>query len=392
MSNAQKLSEIIPSHNNNNNGKAAVPPNSNNGGGNTTDGDDGSKSDGGASHAVEDEVVCNTMSGMDYNHFGMHHLIRMWVSFALSRRSFSLLARASFIAAKSGISMDDVLANKSPFAAITNTPVMTWLSVNILCPREQQSTLGPRVKPQEIPRDVLSAFHINLESLVLNPDSFQRWLMIRWNHQGKSRFWASPFWERDFCSVEDMERIWVENKDEVIDLFLPKSEKKKFGKSFFKLIFLNKEPNAPVYATRTPMKVRPKGTKQTLDVTFINAFKIIDVDQSMHYHEIRLVDNMPTEDGSTTTTTTTTNATRTANAAMSSSSQARKPSVTSSTLAELLASDIPTKKRDRGSFSNQNIDINSDPLLDGDLELTDLEMTDELEEWMNMLDDPFSSR
>jgi hypothetical protein len=335
--------------------------------------DDGNGSDGGTSHAVEDEVVCNSMSGMDYNHFGIHHLIRMWVSFALTRRSFSLLARASFIASKCGMNMDDVLANKSPFAALTNTPPMTWLSVNILCPREQQSTLGPRVKPQELPWDLLKAFNIDLNKLVMSPDSFGRWVTLRWNTQGKGRFWASPLFERDFASVDEMERVWVENKREVIDLFLPKSEKKKFGTSIFKLTFLNKEPNAPCYATRTPMKVKPRNSQQTIDVTFINAFKIIDLDQSIHYHEIRL--DVPQDNNSN----------------KSGSAQARNASVSSTILADILSSNVHSnKKRNHSQLSNQNISHDtSDPFLDGDLEITDLQMTDELEEWMNMLDDPF---
>ncbi|KAL3935145.1 MAG: hypothetical protein SGARI_003093, partial [Bacillariaceae sp.] len=326
--------------------------------------DDGSASEGGASHAVEDEVVCTSMNGMEYNHFGTHHLIRMWTSFALSRRSFSLLARASFIASKCGMNMDDILANKSPFAALTNTPPMTWLSVSILCPREQQSTLGPRVKPQELPWDLLKAFNIDLNKLVVSPDSFGRWVILRWNTQGKTRFWASPLFERDFATIDEMERVWVENKKEVIDLFLPKSEKKKFGASLSKLTFLNKEPNAPCYATRTPMKVRPRNSQQTIDVMFVNAFKIIDLDQSIHYHEIRL--DIP-QDKNT-----------------SGGVQARNTSVTSTMLADMLSSDGGNKKRNLEQVVNSE-----DPLLNKELDITDLDMTDELEEWMTMLDDPF---
>ena len=162
-----------------------------------------------------------------------------------------------------------------------------------------------------------------------------------------------------------MERIWVENKKEVIDLFLPKSEKKKFGASLSKLIFLNKEPNAPCYATRTPMKVKPRNSQQAIDVMFVNAFKIIDLDQSIHYHEIRLdvaQDNK------------------------NSPAQARNPSVSSVMLSDILGTGS-NKKRNHSIISIPN--NNNDPLLDKDLDITDLDMTDELEEWMNMLDDPF---
>jgi Fungal Zn(2)-Cys(6) binuclear cluster domain len=320
-----------------------------------------------ASLQVEDEIVCNSIKGMDYNHFGLHHLIRMWVSLSLSRRSFNLLARASFIASKCGISMDDVLANKSPFAIVTNTPPMTWLSLSVLCPREQQSTLGPRVKLQEVPWDLLKAVHINLNNLTDHNSPFQRWATIRWTTKGKCRFWASPFFERDFASVDEIERVWVENKMEVIDLFLPKSEKKKFATSFFNLLFLNKEPNMNCYAQRIRMKVRPRNSQQTLDAVMINSLKIIDLENSLHYHELRFE---PQE--------------------TSSFAQGGANSMMNNNLGGTTTS--RSNKRDNSHLTSATQGNYSDPLLAGDLEFTDLDMTDEFEEWMNMLDDPSTSK
>ncbi|KAG7343125.1 Fungal Zn2-Cys6 binuclear cluster domain containing protein [Nitzschia inconspicua] len=323
-----------------------------------------------ASLQVEDEIVCNSIK-MDYNHFGMHHLIRMWVALSLSRRSFNLLARASFIAAKCGISMDDVLANKSPFAIVTNTPPMTWLSLNILCPREQQSTLGPRVTLQEVPWDLLKAVHIDLNKLSEPNSPFQRWSTIRWNTKGKSRFWASPFFERDFASVDEMERVWVENKMEIIDLFLPPSEKKKFATSFFNLLYLYKEPNMTCYVQRIRTKVRPRNTQQTLDAVLINSLKIIDLETSLHYHEIRFEpqETMSFAQGGA--------------ASMMNNNNMGNP-VSRNNKRDSSHLDRTSTSKEQG--------YNFDPMLDGDLEFTDMDMTDEFEEWMNMLDDPFTSK
>ena len=71
---------------------------------------------------IEDNIICKSISqGIGKDHYGIHCLVRQWVSLSFSRRSFSLLARASFIAAKLGISMDDILANQSPFAIATGS-------------------------------------------------------------------------------------------------------------------------------------------------------------------------------------------------------------------------------------------------------------------------------
>jgi hypothetical protein len=137
---------------------------------------------------VEDEFVSNSINGMDFNHYGLHHQIRQWISLSFTRRSLNLLARASFIASRCGMTMDDVLSNKSPFAAVTNSQPMTFVSVNILYPREQQSTLGPRVNLLELPVDLLKAIHIDPR---IGQTYANRWSQIRWNSKGTCRFWGT---------------------------------------------------------------------------------------------------------------------------------------------------------------------------------------------------------
>ena len=59
-----------------------------------------------------EENLSVSATSLGPNHFGLRHLLRTWLAFAIKRRSFSLLAKASTLAARTGITMDNILCGE----------------------------------------------------------------------------------------------------------------------------------------------------------------------------------------------------------------------------------------------------------------------------------------
>lgn len=289
---------------------------------------------------LEDEVVCKSIQGLGYNHFGLHHLIRQWVSLSFTRRSYQLLSRAAFVATRCGISMDDILSNRSPFAAMTNSQPMDFVPACILLPMEEQNVLGPPLQLQEMPWDFLQAMRIDPR---LDETTRNRWIFIRLTTYGKARFYASPAFQRDFATLDEISSTWIANKQEITDLFLPREEKKKLAQPFFNLLYLNKEPNMAVFCTRNTMGVRLRASQEVLHPECVQSMKLVDLDNSYHFVEIQLHPND----------------------------------------AQLLV-DASSSVNKRGI---SHLTEDQDPLMDDDFEYADLPMTDELEEWLKLLVD-----
>lgn len=64
-----------------------------------------------------EENLSVSATSLGPNHFGLRHLLRTWVAFAIKRRSFSLLAKASTLAAKTGVTMDNILCEEDDSVA-----------------------------------------------------------------------------------------------------------------------------------------------------------------------------------------------------------------------------------------------------------------------------------
>ena len=295
---------------------------------------------------IEDNIICKTMSqGMGKDHFGLNHIVRQWVALALSRRSFSLLARASFIASKNGIPMDDILSNQSPFAATTDSQPMDFLSTDILLPKSERKTLGYPVDLQEVPWDLLEAVQIDPKrpfETIRN-----RWSAIRWTCHGCARFWASPLFGRDFCTEEEIGKTWEDNviDKETVDLFLPKSEHAKFAQVFVNMLFLNKEPHMPSFVTKRRLLVQKRNSTEAIEAEVIQSLKLIDLDSHVHYFEIQFLDR----------------------------TQERK-------LGDRTSS---ANKRDHIDDSQDN--LNDDPIMGDGIEFTDIPISDEMEEFLTLL-------
>jgi hypothetical protein len=295
---------------------------------------------------LEDNLISKSISnGVGRDHFGLNYLIREWVALAFSRRSFSLLARASFIACKMDIPMDDIISNQSPFAIATDSQPMEFLARDILLPKSQRKTIGYPIELEEIPWDLFEAVQIDANRAIEGVRN--RWIGIRWQRQGICRYWVSPLFSRDFASLEEISKVWIENsKDkEVIDLFLPKSEKGKFGTEIFNLLFVNYRPGMGCFVVKNPYKVIKRNTPEPIDVNVIQTMKLVDLDSMFHYFEIQFKD-------------------RTAEHLMGEN--------TSDNM----------NKRDHADLYVDN--VNDDPIMD-DIEFTDIAMTDEMEEFLKLI-------
>jgi len=298
----------------------------------------------------EDSLISKTISnGVGRDHFGLNFVIREWVALAFSRRSWNLLARASFIAAKMNIPMDDIVSNQSPFAAATNSEPMDFLARDILLPKNERSTIGYPLDLQEIPWDLFEAVQIDRNRP--HESVRNRWIGIRWSSQGIARYWVSPLFARDFASIEEITDVWVANSPdkEVIDLFLPKSEKGKFGTEIFNLLFVNYRPGMGCFVVKNPYKVSKRNVPEPIDVDVIQTMKLVDLDSMYHYFEIQFKDRSKEQHLFAETTTPNTN----------------------------------INKRDHTDIYVDN--VNDDPLLEDSIEFTDIEMTDEMEDFLKLL-------
>merc|ERR1712176_656753 len=125
--------------------------------------------------------------------------------------------------------MDDILANQSSFAIATDSQPMDFLASDMLLPKGQRKTLGFPFDINEVPWDILYA--VQIDPVRLDESVRNRWFFMRWTTQGTTRYWTSPLFSRDFASVEEINQVFSENRmdKEVLDLWLPKSEKTKIS-------------------------------------------------------------------------------------------------------------------------------------------------------------------
>jgi len=293
---------------------------------------------------LEDNVMCQSIRSMGKDHFGLNYLVREWISLAFSRRSFGLLARASFICAKVGISMDDVLSNQSPFAAATDSEPMDFLARDILLSKSERKTTGYPVDLREVPWDLLEAVQIDPNQP--SESVRNRWVSIRWSSQGIARFFVSPLFARDLATTEEMSRVYERNSSDfqVIDLFLPKSEKGKFAQGIFNLLFVNNKPHMDCFVVKNRIKMLRRNCTEPIEVNVIQTMKVIDLDSMIHYSEIQFLDKKVEHVMGNTTSS--------------------------------------MNKREHVDVFVDN--VNDDPIMD-DIEFADLEVTEEMEEFLKLI-------
>jgi hypothetical protein len=245
------------------------------------------------------------------------------------------------------IPMDDIISNQSPFAAATDSEPMEFLARDLLLPKGERKTLGYTLDLQEVPWDLFDAVQIdpsNPEESVSN-----RWIAIRWTAQGITRFWASPLFTRDFATIEEVGEVYAANSPdkEVIDLFLAKSEKGKFAQGIFNLLFVNHKPNMEPCVIKNEYRVMKRNSPIPVLADCIQTLKIVDMDSMFHYIEIQF--------------------------------RGRK--------IEHLMGDKTSSlnKREHVDVYLDNQNQNDDPLWGDGIEFTDIEVTDEMEEFLKLI-------
>jgi hypothetical protein len=140
-------------------------------------------------------------------HYGIRYLIHSWSSFALARRSFSLLGRASHLAAKCGVPMDDVFCHSR--RDIIN-PILFGNTHH-----HQEALMDDKAPLQW---DSLPTSLRNLCGLDRMME--HRYIMVREAKNGHSRYLASDQFQQDIVSLWLMEQTWKANEKPVVQLFL----------------------------------------------------------------------------------------------------------------------------------------------------------------------------
>ena len=231
-------------------------------------------------NTIEAEVLEQT-SKLGSKHYGLHFVIRHWVSIAMTRRSFSLLDRASSLACRCGIKMDQVFCGESDFPvaamSIDGNRAMSFLPEMILKPSREQEDLGTPLLLTDVPNDMLQAIEC-LPTATRSPET--RWIIIREMKCGVSRYYVSTAMQRDIASLALVQDTWKANEKEVNDLWLPKEEKPKFSRGFNQQIAIHKDP----FTQPKPTSI--KNTKiclsdgNTVKVDCCLCLKLVNLDQA----------------------------------------------------------------------------------------------------------------
>lgn len=194
-------------------------------------------------------MICPLLRQQRSQHFGLKYLIRSWISFAVRRRSFALLTKAADMAEKCGLTMDQVVLSSAP-----NQPPMEFLLATLLLPAAQQQVTGDRLRYHELRPCLLAATDcplLNANEKQQEPDLGNRWIWVREMKEGISRYFLSSAFERDVASWTQIQEIYQNNDQSVVDLFLSPSERPKHTRGFAHQISLHATPDVPPRSNKT---------------------------------------------------------------------------------------------------------------------------------------------
>jgi len=232
-------------------------------------------------------------------------MIRHWISCALTRRSFPLLAKASELATKFGISMDQILCGENPFRGLCpgDGGPMTFLPSVILKPTRAQQVGGDKLSLSEIPTRFRKILNLDHETIASHPQMHHvnRWICVRELIQGKSRFFVSEAFERDICKWEVIQDTWKANRGEVKDLFL--SEPAKENLKYIHQFSLATTPTTSPIPTRIPKTTIRLSWSQTIEVECYYCLAIENMDRAFWCIEYSIPPELVTESVKASATT-----------------------------------------------------------------------------------------
>ena len=100
--------------------------------------------------SVTETTMYKVSATLDKNHYGLHHMIRQWFSYAFTRRSMNLLQKASALASRCKLSMDEIFCAKSLPAGWPAEQPMNFLPNVVAKDSEHQITHGPLLRWEEL--------------------------------------------------------------------------------------------------------------------------------------------------------------------------------------------------------------------------------------------------
>jgi len=230
----------------------------------------------------EDSRLIDHVKELGKQHYGVLYLIYSWTSFAFARRSFSLLSRASRLAAKCGVPMDEVFCQRR--RGILD-PIMLYSKGEQEQQQHGASGDAAPLRWSDLPPSLLKESSITDES----SGREARYVMIREAKNGHSRYLLSRAFQRDIASLWLIEQTWKANEKPVVGVFLEgQTDFDKFTKAIGYQVSRYSEPN------RMPECVRIKGVRvkmsagegnvEEMDMAY--AFEIVTLEHSFYVMEL----------------------------------------------------------------------------------------------------------
>ncbi|KAL3921065.1 MAG: hypothetical protein SGILL_002946 [Bacillariaceae sp.] len=238
------------------------------------------KNDGLVASSEDATLVKHDFGGQ--HHYGVRYMIYSWISFAFSRRSFSLLSRASRLAASANIDMDAILnEQRRPFLE----PLM-WNTNDSNSKTDKSSSAS--LQWLDLPQRLR---HVCAISDTPSSNFQNRYIFVREADRGQSRYLTTDAFARDICSSYVMQQTWNANDKPVTQLFLQEDNFDKFTSAINYHMMRYTEPN------KAPENLRVKsvhvvfgnGGNQhnttTREMDMIYTFEIVDLEQSFYVCE-----------------------------------------------------------------------------------------------------------
>jgi len=257
--------------------------------------------------AGEDTISKSTpVSALKPDHYGIQFMIHSWIAIAFRRRSFSLLEKACSLANRAKMPMDKILCgkegdqgdkgllpdstgsslvpNESSQSSQDTCNKMDFMLSVLLTKKEHQKVSGSPLNWSELPKPLLEATG---NSIITEACLSSRWIFIRENCKGIARFFASPAFERDVVTWEQIQKCWEDNEKEVLSLFVPGSETPGCFRLLAHQISLYAKADTHPPATRSSSKIMLRGNIM-IDVDMIFCVHIVNLD-----HSFTLVEFLP---------------------------------------------------------------------------------------------------
>ena len=233
----------------------------------------------GGTATTEDEVVLQQIQDMGRYHYGVMYMVHMWTSYAFARRSFRLLGKASKLAERSGIPMDDIFND-------TRRPILDPLFYRSKEKSIQAASSDSQPSWLDVPPKLGTACALTGNSANIA----ERYIMLRDCDGGDSRYLLSAAFERDIESRWINEQKWRANEEPVAKLFLrDASDFSKFSQAVNYQVARYREPSVPPTCARTTglfVKLKQNnGTTIFQEMDLIHALEIVSLERSFFLFE-----------------------------------------------------------------------------------------------------------